>query len=140
MAMKNANAVAQKWRDRLQNASEEMKAGVQSVTQAPGQLAAQKADVMKARLMDALNSGKWQRKVSAVSLADWQQAMLNVGIPRVATGAAEKVAKVEKFMTKFLPFVDNVKKQIAAMPNATDQDRKNRMLKNFDLMKGFSAS
>ncbi len=140
MPAKNAATVAQKWRDRLQAATQEMTDGVRAVTKAPGQAAAEKADVMKARLLEALNSGKWARKVASVGLADWQNAMITVGIPRVGQGAAEKMAKVERFMTKFLPFVDNVKKQVAAMPNVTDQDRKNRMLKNFDLMKQFQAS
>lgn len=140
MAVKNATTIANKWRDRLQSATQQMTDGVRAVTQAPGQAAAAKADVMKQRLLDAINSGKWAKNVSAVTLADWQNAMINVGIPRVASGASEKVGKVEKFMTKFLPFVDNVKKQIAAMPKSTDQDRKNRMLKNFDLMKTFSKS
>lgn len=137
MATKNAAAVAAKWRDRLQAATQEMTEGVRAVTVAPGQKAAAKADVMKARLLEALNNGKWQRNVSAVSLGDWQAAMINTGIPRVATGAAEKMSKVENFMAKFLPYADSVSKQIDQMPNVTVQDRKNRMLKNFDLMQAF---
>lgn len=140
MAVKNATTIAQKWRDRLQSATQQMTDGVRAVTVAPGVAAAAKADVMKARLLDAINSGKWAKNVSAVSLNDWQQAMITTGIPRVATGAGDKVGKVEKFMTKFLPYVEGVRKQIAAMPKSTDQDRKNRMLKNFDLMKAFSAT
>lgn len=140
MAAKNASAVAQKWRDRLQAATQEMTDGVRAVTQAPGQKAAQKSEVMKARLLEAINSGKWAKRVAAVSLADWQNMMITVGIPRVSQGASEKMPKMEKFMTKFLPFVDNVSKQIDSMPDATDADRKARMLKNFDLMKTFAAS
>lgn len=138
MAAKNAQKVAAKWKERLSNATEEMTDGVRAVTVAPGVQAAAKQETMKARLMEAITSGKWARNVQKKSLSEWQADMINVGIPRVSQGAAEKIGKVEKFMTKFLPFVEGVSKQIKAMPNATKADRKARMNKNFDLMSEFA--
>lgn len=139
-SVRNASSVASKWRDRLQASTDQMTQGVNSVTTAPGVQAAAQANLMKTRILEALNSGKWAKNVSKVTLQQWQQAMIQTGIPRVSQGASDKAHKVEAFMTKFLPFAANVAQQIAAMPNSTDQDRKNRMLKNFDLMKAFPGT
>jgi hypothetical protein len=37
----------------------------------------------------------------------------------------------------FLPFTERVSNEIKGMPNVTDEDRRQRMLANFDKMKQF---
>lgn len=140
MASKNPATVAAKWRDRLASSTQEMIDGVNAVTQAPGAKAAAKQDQMKARLLEAINSGKWARNVAKQTLGEWQQSMITLAIPRVATGAQEKVGKMEAFLTKFLPYAENVSKTVKAMPNNSDADSKARMLKAFDMMKLFTKS
>lgn len=138
--MKNPAAIAKKWSQRLQSASQEMADGVNAVTVAPGVQAAKKKETMKARLLEAINNGKWERNVAAVPLGDWQQDMISRGIPRAMQGAAEAEPKMQAFMDELLPYVENCQRQIEAMPNATDADRKARMMKMFDLMKGFKRN
>lgn len=68
-----------------------IKNGVNSVTVAPGQAAAAAQDRMLAGVTAAVQSGKWARAVSGVSLQTWQNAMINKGIPRIAQGTAQAV-------------------------------------------------
>ncbi len=129
--------VAKKWSQNLQNATAQIAAGVQAVQVAPTQLAARAQATMKARLVAAIDSGKWAKGLQAVSLSDWQQAMTNKGIPRVAQGAVDAETKQTTFYAKLLPYVASVSAQIKQMPNATAADRKARMLANFDAMSQF---
>ena len=102
------------WRDRLSAATDRITMGVNRVTTAPGVLAARNADLWLQRVTAAKD--KWARRVSAVSLADWQNAMNNVGVQRVATGAAAHVGKMQSFLTEFLPYVDRIAAQVHALP------------------------
>lgn len=137
MAAKNPQTISKKWSNNLQGSTQQITESVQAVTTSPTQLAARKTDVMKARFIAAIDSGKVAAGLNRVTLPDWQHAMIAKGVPRIQQGATEGRPKVETFLTKFLPFAESVSQKIKSMPNATDADRKARMMANFDAMKGF---
>lgn len=114
MARVSAQQAATKWRDRLSAASQQITDGVNGVTTAPGQKAAAAKGLWLARVTAAQD--KWAARVASVSLPEWQAAMINTGIPRIAQGAAAKVGKVEAFMTDFLPYLDQGVAKVNAMP------------------------
>jgi hypothetical protein len=120
MATITAQQAATKWRDRLSAATQQITDGVNSVTTAPGVKAAAAKDLWANRVMQAKD--KWASRVASVPLAEWQQAMISVGIPRISQGASAKIGKVEDFMTKFLPHVNNVAAQVNQMPKGTLED------------------
>lgn len=117
---KDAQTVANLWAQRLSGATAEITAGVRAVQTAPGIAAAQKVDTWLAKLQASRE--KWVRNVSAVSLASWQTSMIDKGIPRVASGANAAIPKMQKFMTQFLPYVEQGAQTVRAMPNATLED------------------
>lgn len=92
MARVNSQQWLQKWSTNLNAAGTYIKNGVNSVTVAPGQSAAQAQDRMLAGVTAAVQNGKWARNVSAVSLQSWQNSMINKGIPRIAQGTQQAVA------------------------------------------------
>jgi hypothetical protein len=92
MVRVNAQQWLQKWSTNLNGAGTYIKNGVNGVQTAPGQSAAAAQDRMLNNLTAAIQSGKWARNVSAVSLQTWQSAMINKGIPRIAQGTAQAVA------------------------------------------------
>lgn len=114
-----------KWVSGLSAATERMTAGAQGVTRAPGQAAAAAADKWLARV--TASKDKFRNNVAAVSLADWQAAYVNIGIPRVAQGAQAKQAKMQNFMTQFLPYLQRGVSQIDQMPSVTLEDGIARM-------------
>lgn len=114
MAQKDPAFVANKWSQNLGAATESIKQGVQAVTVAPTQSAAAKVDdwvngVGRAR-------DKYVAGLRRVSLADWQGAMIDKGVPRVASGATQAIPKMQQFMTEFLPHVERIAQQVRAMP------------------------
>lgn len=120
--------VTDKWASRAASATQAMTDGVNNVQTAPGALAAAKQDKMLANLMEAVNSGKWARNVSAVTLADWKAAMLSKGIQRYGAGVTSAKPKMQAFMTKLLPYQQNIKSQLASMPDLTLEDNINRAI------------
>ena len=107
------DVIAQKWATRLSAATQEITAGVNAVTQAPGAKAAARVDVWLANLQRSRD--KWVRNVGSVTLAQWQTAMIQKGIPRVSSGATAAVPKMTAFMTQWLAHLQAGKAQIDAM-------------------------
>jgi len=122
----SAQQVSEKWKNRLTASQTEITNGVNSVTTAPGQLAAAQADKWLQKTMAARD--KWQANVGKVSLADWKSKMLTVGIPRISQGAAANQDKVTAFMTKFLPHAEAGAQMVKAMPGVTLEDGINRAI------------
>jgi hypothetical protein len=102
------------------NATARMTAGAQRVQTAPGLSAAKAADKWLQRVTQAKQ--KFATNVARVSLADWQNSYINIGVPRVAQGAQAKQAKVLAFHEEFLPYLQRGVAQIDAMPSVTIED------------------
>lgn len=126
MAAKTPSQVAAKWAQRAQGATQALQDGINNVQSAPGQAAAAKQDKMLANLTAAITSGKWAANVSAVTLADWKNAMLTKGVQRYGAGISAAQPKFQAFMGKLLPFQQNIQAQLATMPDITLQDNINR--------------
>lgn len=122
MAKVSPQEYAEKWKRRYSGAGEDFRRGVQKVTQAPGQAAAAAQDRMLSGVTDAVTSGRWGRKVAAVSTADWQKATLDKGVPRMASGAAAAETKMQRIATTLLPAVDAAAAKARSMPKGTIED------------------
>lgn len=116
----NAQQVADKWANRLSASTQEVINGVNSVTVAPGQAAAAQADLWLAKV--TASKAKWQNNVGKVTLAEWKQKMLEVGVPRIASGATANKPKMQAFLTQFLPHVEAGAQAVKAMPKMTLED------------------
>lgn len=132
---KDPNVTAALWANRLQAAQSEIQAGVGRVTEAPGARAAAQADVWLARVQQS--RAKWIRNTSAVTLQQWQRAMVEKGIPRVGPGAQAAVPKMTQFFQQFLPFVEQGAETVRRMPKASLQDGINRAVAMINHNAGF---
>lgn len=121
MAKLDPAAAREKWARNLSASTQDIAAGVQRVTQAPGQAAAQKRDKWRTGVQQA--EEKWARNVSRVSLPEWQDRMLNIGVARVAQGAQAKGDKYENFAREFYPHLDAGVARVKAMDDSTQEAR-----------------
>lgn len=119
-----ADQATQHWVRNISAATQDITTGVQSVTQAPGQAAAKQKSKWLARV--TASADKWAARVGSVSLQDWQNSMINIGIPRIAQGAQAKQGKMNSFMQQFLPFLNQGVMQVSQMPSTTLEDNINR--------------
>jgi hypothetical protein len=116
---KNPQMVAEKWARNLGGATESIKAGIASVTVSPTEKAANRADAYASGVQQAVSTGRFQRGLRRVSLTDWQRAITNKGIPRIAAGAAEAKPKMAQFLADFLPHVEA---GVASLPARGDTE------------------
>jgi len=127
MAKLTAKEFQEKHNRRLKAATDDMRAGVERVTESPTAKAANKADKMRANVVKAIDSGKWAAGLNRVTLDDWKGKMINKGVGRVAAGIDEAADKVEAFASELLPYQDRLKSEIDRMPDVTLEDNINRM-------------
>jgi hypothetical protein len=99
-------AAAEAWSTGFGGSTAKYTAGINSVTIAPGQLAAaQKALYVQNVTAQADN---WAGKVASVSLPDWKAAATGVGAQRLVTGATKGLPKMQSFMQSFLPQLSSI--------------------------------
>lgn len=123
MAKLTSQQFADKLIRRQSGSLEDMKLGIEQVTEAPSKKAVAKQAKMKANLMQAIDSGKWAKNLGAVTLEEWKDKMLNVGLSRVQGGIEASRSKIEQFASKFLPFLDQVRAKVNQMPDTTLEER-----------------
>lgn len=120
---------AEKWQRRTKAATQDVAAGVDRVTVNPADKAIAALDKMRARLIEALDSGKVEAGLSRVSLEDWKRSMKDIGVARIASGVdAKGVKKWDAFASEFFPFLDTVAGELDRMPDTTFEDGVNRMV------------
>lgn len=116
----NPQQATAKWLTGMQGSTERMTAGAQAVQTAPGVAAAAAKQKWLARVTAAVD--KFAANVGAVSLQSWQASYINIGIPRVASGAQAKQGKVLAFQSQWLPYLQTGLQTIDKMPSVTLED------------------
>ncbi len=138
MAM-DATKVMERWSANTARSAPKYKDGVDAVTESPGETAANHISDYELGVMEALRSGKTERRMRAVSLVDWKRAATGRGATNLVTAANSADVKdhVRTALAQILPFTAEVKATVRRMPKGTREDRKARMLKAFEMMSGF---
>ncbi len=129
---RNTSEVARKWQRNLAASGESARAGVAAVSRNPAEAAAAREDAYVNGVQRAVSNGKWRRGLQRVTLADWQRAMTEKGIPRMGQGAQSALPKVENFLSAWLPHMDALKQKLANMPRGDIEANKARMLAAVD--------
>ena len=127
MARVNPEEFAEKHARRLKGALEDVRTGIDRVTEAPTVKAAAKKDKMKTNLNAALDSGKWERGLKRVSLEEWKRKAIDKGVERTPRGIDDAHDKVVRFASELLPHVDAGKTAIKTLADVTLEDNINRM-------------
>lgn len=126
---------AAKWAQRAGAAAGDYATGIQRTTVDPGQAAAAKADKWFAGVQASRD--KFRQNVSRVSKGEWQQAAIEKGAPRFATGVQQAEGKMGQFLSEFLPFQDSITSRVRAMPDVTPEQRIQRMVEQVRGTAGF---
>lgn len=125
---KTPKQATEKWGRNLKGASQDIKDGIDRVTESPAAKAADQIDKMRIKLIEAFDSGKVEASLRAVSLEDWKDAFKNVGVSRIAAGVDKSTNKMEDFFAFLLPHVEAGQAKIKNMPSTTLEDNINRMV------------
>lgn len=128
-------AATEKWVRNLGQSQQAIEEGVNNVTKAPGQAAAENLDKYLAGVQESAQ--KWRSRVASVSLESWKEAMVKVGAPRVAQGAQQKQGKMQAFQEEFFPVLERNMQQVHAMPGNNVEQRIQKALAMMRLNHGF---
>ena len=140
MAKLTAVEFQEKHARRLKASVEDVRRGIDRVTENPCEKAAAKQDKMLTNLTSAVQSGKWAAGLKRVSLEDWKSQARDVGVNRIAAGIDAAKTKVIAFAEELLPHIDREKAKIEAMPDVTLDDNINRMVSFIRGMSNFKRS
>jgi len=127
MAKLTASEFQEKHARRLKAAVEDVRKGIDRVTESPTEKAALKADKMLANLTTSVQSGKWGAGLKRVSLEEWKRKTRDIGVNRIAAGIDGAKDKVTAFAEELLPHIDRQVAKIKSMPDVTLDDNINRM-------------
>jgi len=128
MAKLTAVEFQEKHARRTKAATEDVRKGIDRVTENPCEKAAAKKDKMLTNLTAAVSSGKWERGLKRVSLEEWKKKARDIGVNRIAAGIDGAKAKTIAFAEELLPHIDRGQAKIASMPDVTLDDNINRMV------------
>ncbi len=128
---------AQKWARRLAGATEDIRRGVERVTESPMEKALEKKDKFVAQFNRAIQDGKWDRGLRRVSLPDWKDKTLNVGVARIAGGVAAAEDGMADFAGDLITHINSGTAEIERMPDITPEQRDQRALAMIRHMRTF---
>ena len=120
MARLTPEEAAAKWAQRTGAATEDYRRGIQRVQTAPGALAARQVQKYVAKVQQ--RAPVWQARTGAVTLGEWQEASIEKGIPRLATGVQAAQPKMAAFMSEVLPHIDRGRAQLTQLPSLSPED------------------
>jgi len=118
---------SEKWARRLKGATTDIRRGVERVTEAPTAKAAAKVEKMKAKLIEAIESGRWEAALRMIGLDEWKSATLEKGVGRISAGVDRATPKMTKFGSWLLSRIEAAQGKIKDMPDVTLEDSINRM-------------
>jgi len=113
---------ADKHAQRLKGAVEDIRRGVERVTEAPTAKAASKGEKMLANLGEAVRSGKWAARLRAVTLEEWKSKTTEKGIGRIAAGVDAARGKQVAFAEQLFEHENRLLAEVDKMPDLTVED------------------
>ena len=140
MAKLTATEFQEKHARRLKASVEDVRKGIDRVTENPCEKAAAKQDKMVANLTRAVADGKWAAGLKRVTLEEWKRKARDIGVNRIAAGIDGAKDKTIDFAEDLLPHIDRGRDKIKAMPDVTLDDNINRMTSFIRHMSEFKRS
>ena len=122
MVKVNATEFQEKWSRRLKGSLEDIKRGVDKVTEAPGVKAAAKVEKLKTKWLAKIDDGTWAKQVAGVSLDEWKRLFKGKVSARLSSGVDGAEKKVTAFAEKLLAHEESLQGKVKRMPDLTIED------------------
>lgn len=132
-----ADQLTQRFQNGLASAGQSYQDGVSAVESAPGQAAAQQADLWLQNIQKSKD--KWKKNVSAVTLDQWQAAAIQKGAPALTNSAP---LAAQKYSAKAGKLISTINQGLSTLPprgTTLEQNMARTMHMAKALQKGFSS-
>ena len=95
--------ITEKWARKLKGATEDIKRGVQRLEENPAEKAIEQVEVLKKKLIEAIESGRWANQLRKVTLDEWKRKMTEFGVAAISKGvdkAKDKRAEFDRWLVE----------------------------------------
>jgi hypothetical protein len=140
MALPTAQEVAAKWKQRTSAAQADYLEGVARTDKDPTALAIAAGPRLLANFTAAFNNGSWANGLRRIGKQGWQKAVADKGGQNFSNGVNAAESKVAEAFAPLLAFEQSLQNEVAGMPNVTDNDRDQRMLRWAQRMRTYKKS
>lgn len=137
MARLTGSEFAEKWARNLGASTEYIRRGIESLTESPGAKAVQKRAKWVAKMTSAETHERWAKATGKVSLEDWKRKAIEIGLPRISSGASAATPKMAQFGEALMAYQEQGLAKLRNMPDITLEDSKARLLAWFEHMSKF---
>lgn len=133
----SASQISEKWKNNTSAAVTSFVNGVKAVTESPMEKAAAQKDKMLAGITRAVQSGKWEKTLRAVTTSEWQTKTADKGAARLASGVQAALPKRQKFDVALVAHLNSILPTINAMQVLTIDDAINKSAAHIRAMATF---
>jgi ribulose 1,5-bisphosphate synthetase/thiazole synthase len=135
----SAEEIAEKQLRNSANAGQDWLKGVLNPSKDFREAGVKAKEKHKAETIKALNEDRYAKGLQAVNVEDVITTINKVGPQAYVAGIQARESQIRAGIAKRVPLMVEAKRVLDAMPNATDQDRLQKMIKNVELQKGLGA-
>lgn len=119
--------ISDNWNKSMKGSVSRIQKGIDAMTVNPMEKAADQADLMLAKITEAITSGKWANATRGYSLTDWKAKTKEKVAQRMAGGVDAAMSKRRAFDQYLVTTLNAVLPQIADMPKMTRADSLERV-------------
>ena len=94
---KSPDEITEKWARKLKAATEDIRVGVDRTDKNPAEEAIKAKELMKKKILEAIESGRWEKALSKVTLDEWKRKMKEFGVRNISVGVDKAKAKRAEF-------------------------------------------
>lgn len=131
----DAGRMVEKYLRNTANATQDYVDGVRNPRRDPKAAAVAAAGKWKDRVQQAIQRDAFAKGVANYDVAAAVEAATSDGGSAYASGIAKRRTKISNAFARLAPALGSVSQSIQAMPQNTDADRTQRMIKNLELMR-----
>lgn len=139
MALPSSQEVAAKWAQRTGAAAQDYVAGAQRTDKDPTALAIAAIPRMRARVLEAIDSGKVAAGLRRSGKQGWLDAIQTKGAQNFSAGVAAAEGKVATAFGPLLSHIAAGQSRLASMPANTNAERDARLLFFVNHMRQYQA-
>lgn len=139
MALPTAQEVAAKWAQRTGAAAQDYVAGAERTDKDPTALAINAIPRMRARVLEAIDSGKVAAGLRRAGKNGWLDGIRTKGAANFSSGVAASESKVATAFGPLLAYIAAGQSRLSSMPANTNAERDARLLFFVNYMRQYQA-
>ncbi len=115
------------------------RAGIQNPKKDPIQAGIAAEDKYANAVRQAIDNQSRAKGLSKTNMAEWSGYAENIGASKLVDGVVKRQAKVNKFLTAYVPLLSDVVSKEDAMPTATTGDRNAKVIANLEALRALKG-